>query len=1133
MPQNLTIQAVSTDGGRQINQFVVGINENIVTGTKIGKLVGIDFPATNFNIVAENDYGGRFGIIKEGTEYFLIALSGGSTNFDFEDPTYEGYFDQITFKMYNGTTLAHQVVVDVELNDIAVEGPVNTPPDIVVTGNGTTTATDTGAAVTPFLNKLAITDAQAADMLTVTVSFNNADGVLGGTAVQGVVNGSTITYTFSGTTAQIKAILDGLTFNPTDRAVAGNPITTVFTVTAKDATHTEVSNTEIEVVTTVVGTNTAPNITGVTPGTQNVEDTGSLQPFSTITISDSGDLTVVIEMSSAAHGAFENLSGGIYNPQAGTFTVTGNANHVTNVLRALQFNPADRPNDATGAGQQTTFTIKVRDTGGLETTNSSTTVNATAANRAPTDVSISSASVRENLIVGSDVGTLSASDTNANEVFNYELVDNAGGRFTLSKANGVTKIVTALSLDYESNDLLLKTDASGRYYEVKVQVTDGRGAPMPQPKTIKIYITNDTSDDGGMPAPPSIEGFSGTTTVFDNALATPFSNVSITDSGQLTAKIHLDTPSKGVFENLGIGGYNPETGVYTVVGTAAEITAAIKALRYNPRNRDTDAVNTEETTNFTITVTDSGGLTAGGGMNVFVVSQAANRAPTDVSIAGNSVRENLIAGTEVGTLNASDTNAGESFTYELTNNAGGRFTLSKEDGITKIVTTRALDYDTEPALSDEFGKYFEVRVQVTDRHGGTMPQAKTIKIYVTNDTSDDGDNVPPDTLTFANGETEASINENVAGATFGVLLGHDNNPLDSLTYMISPNGDPSGKFEVVSTTNGWVLKLKENQSLDYENSGPGHTHTVKVRVLDGKGGFLDQDFTIVVNDVAENVPNRIPSVPTLSNATIQELALNNTPVGTLSAVDPDGNALTYKIVSASGALVDNDGRFKIVNNQLMVENGVLLDYEQATQHAVTIEVSDGSGGAARQTFGINVGDLGPELMAPASASPLNDVIKGSKTGNFKDVFYGGAGDDKLWGGYGNDTLWGGVGKDVFVFDGRLGTSSSDRRVNFDTIKDYSVKDDSIWLENTLFKSNKTLYNSIKKGTEIKAVKLASKFFTVGSKAKDKDDYFVYDDKKRVLSYDSDGSGSKAAIELATFTKNSALKNFKFGELLFI
>jgi hypothetical protein len=77
------------------------------------------------------------------------------------------------------------------------------------------------------------------------------------------------------------------------------------------------------------------------------------------------------------------------------------------------------------------------------------------------------------------------------------------------------------------------------------------------------------------------------------------------------------------------------------------------------------------------------------------------------------------------------------------------------------------------------------------------------------------------------------------------------------------------------------------------------------------------------------------------------------------------------------------------------------------------------------------------------------------------------------------------------------------------------------------------YAKIKKDTEIAPKKLESKFFTVGDKAKDGDDYFVYDAKKRVLYYDADGSGFKAAIEMATFTNNKALKNFKVTELFFI
>ncbi len=242
-------------------------------------------------------------------------------------------------------------------------------------------------------------------------------------------------------------------------------------------------------------------------------------------------------------------------------------------------------------------------------------------------------------------------------------------------------------------------------------------------------------------------------------------------------------------------------------------------------------------------------------------------------------------------------------------------------------------------------------------------------------------------------------------------------------------------------------------------------------------------------------------------------------------MDPNtGDAFIFRLLDDAG------GRFKIDGNQLKVANGVKLDFEQAQAHQIKVLVTDQAGASFEKVLTISVTDVNPEVMTFGSAS--DDVIKASKTGNFKDMLDGGAGNDSLWGGYGNDRLTGGTGSDVFVFDGKLGTSKTDRKVNFDTITDYNVKEDAIWLEGDLFKGNKKLYAAIKKGTEVSPTKLAKKFFAL-DRAKDGNDHFIYDTKKRVLSYDPDGVGSKAAIEIATFAKNANLKKFSAGELFFI
>ncbi|WP_201837550.1 calcium-binding protein, partial [Microvirga zambiensis] len=170
--------------------------------------------------------------------------------------------------------------------------------------------------------------------------------------------------------------------------------------------------------------------------------------------------------------------------------------------------------------------------------------------------------------------------------------------------------------------------------------------------------------------------------------------------------------------------------------------------------------------------------------------------------------------------------------------------------------------------------------------------------------------------------------------------------------------------------------------------------------------------------------------------------------------------------------------------------------------------------------------LTPDGTDQLTGTATNDVLKGTagndviKSGAGNDVIKGGAGNDKIWGGAGNDvifgghgkdTLTGGTGHDVFVFNTKL-----KKTANTDKITDFNVKYDAIWLDNAVFKKLGT------KGTESDPAKLNKGFFTVGSAAKDKDDYLVYDNKKGALYYDADGSGAGKAVQFATLSKNLKL-----------
>ena len=71
------------------------------------------------------------------------------------------------------------------------------------------------------------------------------------------------------------------------------------------------------------------------------------------------------------------------------------------------------------------------------------------------------------------------------------------------------------------------------------------------------------------------------------------------------------------------------------------------------------------------------------------------------------------------------------------------------------------------------------------------------------------------------------------------------------------------------------------------------------------------------------------------------------------------------------------------------------------------------------------------------------------------------------------------------------------------------------------------FEKLGKGTPEKPQTLDKKFFTIGTKAKDKNDYVIYDNKKGVIFYDADGSGKGKAVEIIKLGTKLALKSTDF------
>lgn len=135
---------------------------------------------------------------------------------------------------------------------------------------------------------------------------------------------------------------------------------------------------------------------------------------------------------------------------------------------------------------------------------------------------------------------------------------------------------------------------------------------------------------------------------------------------------------------------------------------------------------------------------------------------------------------------------------------------------------------------------------------------------------------------------------------------------------------------------------------------------------------------------------------------------------------------------------------------------------------------------------------------------LGKADGGSWGNDGNDRLTGGSGDNWLNGGDGKDILTGGGGNDLFIFDTKI------RSANIDTITDFNVKDDTIWLDRDVF---------TKAG---KVGDLSSGAFHIGAKAHDASDRIIYDKATGKLFYDADGDGGGAAIQFALLGKGLAL-----------
>ena len=337
----------------------------------------------------------------------------------------------------------------------------------------------------------------------------------------------------------------------------------------------------------------------------------------------------------------------------------------------------------------------------------------------------------------------------------------------------------------------------------------------------------------------------------------------------------------------------------------------------------------------TVRVTDQGGLTFDKNFTIAVTN--VNEAPTNATLSASTVAENAANGTAVGTVAGVDPDAGATFSYALTDSAGGRFAINTTTGAITVANGSLLNYEAATSHA--------ITVRVTDQGGLTFDKNFTIAVTNVNEA--------PTNATLS----ASTVAENAAnGTAVGTVAGVD--PDAGATFSYSLTNNAGGRFAINATTG--AITVANGSLLNYEAAT---SHAITVRVTDQGGLTFDKNFTIAVTNL-----NEAPTNATLTGGSIAENATIGTWVGTVAGSDPDAGAtFSYALTNTAG------GRFAInaSTGAITVANGTQLNYEAATAHAITVRVTDQGGLIFDKNFTIAVTNVANTEMEPTMVEPAD------------------------------------------------------------------------------------------------------------------------------------------------------------------
>ena len=558
------------------------------------------------------------------------------------------------------------------------------------------------------------------------------------------------------------------------------------------------------------GVTTVAATTGSSGSLVNSDLSGSSSNWVTGMVSGAGagtSQTKTFTVSNTGDGQLKLTSVSVTGGNTGDFFVN-TAGMSTSIAQnsSTTFSVTFQPS-AAGA-RQTTLRILSNDAS-QGTTDITLTGTGSSGNAAPTDITLTPSSLAENNAAGATVGTLAAVDSDAGQTHTFSLVSGTGdtdnGSFSITGSSLKIGVVA----DYESKSS----------YSIRVQADDGEGGTYQ--KTLAVAVTNVNEAPVNITLTPS-------SLAENNAAGATVGSLSATD---------VDAGQTHSF-SLVAGTGDTDNGSFSITGASLKIGVVAD---YESKSSYSIRVQADD---------GSGGLVQ---KTLTVSVTNANDAPTNITLSSSSILENNTAGAAVGSLSATDVDAGQTHSFSLVVGTGdtdnGSFSISGSSLKIGVVGS----YATKSSYS--------VRVQADDGAGGVFAKVLTVTILPANQAPSFTLNVtaPPAAL--------RSWSSNDQGV--GTLPAGLGTPVD-----FSANG----VHNLALKSNGTVVAWGNN------NSGQTNVPAGLSNVVDVAAGYdhslaLKSDGTVVAwgsNGGGQcNVPAGLTGVTAISGGGFHSLALKS------------------------------------------------------------------------------------------------------------------------------------------------------------------------------------------------------------------------------------------------------------------